>query len=126
MKSLTQHIEEKLVVNKKYDPDKNDEIVNTIKDILNSDEQDNDTLIHYPSGKLKEYVKDLVNDILVKDAITLARITKFLKYIDSNDKKVNDWFEDADCSEGVYMDLSRNRFNNEFLDLLSFLLTFMV
>lgn len=116
MKSLTQHIEEKLIINKGYDPDNNDEIVNAIKDILNSDEQDNDTLIHYPGGKLKEYVKDLVNDILVKDAITLVRITKFLKYIDSNDKEVNDWFNDADCSEGVCMDLSRNRFKYEFVD----------
>jgi len=116
MKSLTQHIEEKLIVNKGYDPDNNDEIINTIKDILNSNEQDGDTIINHPGGKLKEYVKDLVNDILAKDAITSARLTKFLEYIDSNDKKVNGWFNDADCSEGVCMDLSRNRFKYEFVD----------
>ena len=111
MQSLSEYIEEKLVVNKGYDPDKDDEIINVIRDILHSDEQDNDTLINYPGGKLKEYVKDLVKDI-----ITLNRLTNFLKYIDSNDKKVNDWFNDADCSEGAYMDLSGNRFNNKFLD----------
>jgi len=111
MKSLTQHIEEKLIVNKGYDPDRNDEIVNAIRDILNSDEQDSDILIHYPHGKLKEYVKDLV-----KDVIKVSWSTKFLKYIDSNDKKVNDWFNDADCSEGTYMDFTGNRFSGKFLD----------
>ena len=111
MKSLTQHIEEKLIVNKSYNPDNNDEITNTIQSILHSDEQDNDTLINYPGGNLKEYVKDLV-----KDTIKINWLTKFLKYIDSNDKKVTDWFKDADCSEGAYMNLSGNRFNNEFLD----------
>jgi len=114
MKSLQQHIEEKLIVNKGYDPDNNDKIINVIRDILNSDEQDSNTII--TGGKLKEYVKNLVNDILAKDVITSARLTKFLKYIDSNDEEVNDWFNDADCSEGVCMDLSRNRFNNGFVD----------
>lgn len=111
MQSLSEYIEEKLIVNKGYDPDKNDEIVNVIRDILNSYEQGRDTLIKYPGGKLKEYVKELAKDI-----VTLNRLTKFLEYIDSNDKKVNDWFKDADCSEGAYMDLSRNRYSNEFLD----------
>jgi len=109
MQSLSEYIEEKLIINKGYDPDRNDEIVNAIKNILNSDEQDSNTII--TGGKLKKYVKDLVEDI-----VSLNRLTKFLKYIDSNDKKVNDWFNDADCSEGTYMNLSRNRFNNEFLD----------
>ena len=108
------NIEEKLIVNKDYDPDNNDEIINTIKDILHSDEQDNDTFINYPGGKLKEYVKDLVKDIVIR----LDLLSNFIKYIDSNDKEVNDWFKDADCSKGAYMDFSGNRFSNEFLDTI--------